>query len=211
MQKVWSDRSVTTNQNQDPDKGSNSGADRVEVNNKQKTYVLSKFSSKASKLAEESTFEKLEGGQVDRDPSSGKKQEVPPSNRTTSQRKVDSQQDRAAASNTESSESVRTQVQKQPTEKAMKQTSRPDKQQSVSSESSDESETDSESDDSNGDESEGFQQDPYELEEEAAVSAQLGFDLGRFLKRDEFDFNIDKIFKKLSEMQDRLRENEIKI
>jgi len=53
---------VTTKQYQDTDKVSDAGVVRVEVINKQKIHVLSKFSSKASKLGEESTFDKLEGG-----------------------------------------------------------------------------------------------------------------------------------------------------
>lgn len=79
---------MTTKQYQDTDKVSDAGVVRVEVINKQKIHVLSKFSSKASKLGKESTFDKLEGGLVERDPSSSKKQELPPPNRNTVQRRV---------------------------------------------------------------------------------------------------------------------------
>ena len=43
-------------------------------------------------------------------------------------------------------------------------------------------------------------EDEYEQEEEAAISQALGVDLSKFLKKDEFDFNLLKLHKHFEDL-----------
>lgn len=80
--------------------------------------------------------------------------------------------------------------------------------------SSSDEETDSDYDSKDGsedsedeeeeDEEEEFQANEYDQEEEAAISQALGVDLSKFLKKDEFEFNLLKLATRFEKLQEQL-------
>ena len=91
---------------------------------------------------------------------------------------------------------------------------------SDSYDSEDESDYDSEDDlddqeDSEDEEEEeedqDYQADVYEQEEEAAISQALGVDLSKFLKKEEFEFNLMKLAKSFEKLQEQIDHEKLRM
>ena len=60
-------------------------------------------------------------------------------------------------------------------------------------------------------EDQDYQADVYEQEEEAAISQALGVDLSKFLKKEEFEFNLMKLAKSFEKLQEQIDHEKLRM
>ena len=64
----------------------------------------------------------------------------------------------------------------------------------------------SESSETNSDDSSEFEEDELTLEEETADGERLGIDLTKYMKREEWEFNKEKLMRRFEDLEDLIEE-----